>query len=117
MTRFPSLICPVDFSDASRGALSQAAAIADHFGAEITVLTVVDPFVAAVSAAEPTTTTIESETEQALKRYCQDALAHLPPGPRSLRLRYAIGTPALEILREAHEANADLIVMSSHGRQ
>jgi len=117
MTRFLSLICPVDFSDASRGALSHAAAIADHFGAEITVLAVVDPFVAAISAAEPMSTTVENETEQALKRFCQDTLAHLPPGPRGLRLRYAIGTPALEILREAHESHADLIVMSSHGRQ
>jgi len=117
MTRFLSLICPIDFSDASRGALSHAAAIADHFGADITVLTVVDPFVAAISAAEPTTTTVERETEQALKRFCEDTLAHMAPGPRGLRLRYAIGTPALEILREAHESNADLIVMSSHGRQ
>ena len=117
MTRFPSLICPIDFSDASRAALAHAAAIADHFGAEITVLTVVDPFVAAVTAAEPTQTTLENDTEEALKRYCREALAHMPPGPRTLRLRYVIGTPALEIAREAHESHADLIVMSSHGRQ
>ena len=115
MTRVPSLICPVDFSDASRAALAHAAAIADHFGAAITVLTVVDPFVAAVAAAEPTETMLETDTEQALRRYCGDALAHLPSGARSLRLRYAIGTPAVEILREARESNADLIVMSSHG--
>ena len=117
MTRCPSLICPVDFSDASRAALMHAAAIADHFGAEITVLTVVDPFVAAVSAAEPAHTTLENDTEQALRRYCGEALAHAPAGPRSLKLRFAIGTPALEILREVHESNADLIVMSSHGHR
>jgi universal stress protein A len=117
MTRFPSLICPVDFSDASRAALTHAAAIADHFGAEITVLTVVDPFVAAIVAAEPSQTTFENDTEQALRRYCREALAHLPDGPRTLKLRYAIGTPALEILREADESKADLIVMSSHGHR
>jgi len=117
MTRVPSLICPVDFSDASRAALTHAAAIADHFGAEITVLTVVDPFVAAMAAAEPTETTFETDTENALRRYCHDALAHLPSGPRSLRLRHAIGNPAVEIRREAQESNADLIVMSSHGQR
>jgi universal stress protein A len=117
MTRFPSLICPVDFSDASRAALMHAAAIADHFGAEITVLTVVDPFVSAVAAAEPTEVTLESDTEQALRRYCRETLAQLPAGPRSLKFRYAIGTPALEIVRAAHESNADLIVMSSHAHR
>jgi universal stress protein A len=117
MTRFLSLICPVDFSDASRAALTHAAAIANHFGAEITVLTVVDPFVAAVAAAEPAHTTLDNDTEQALRRYCGEALAHVPAGPRRLKLRFAIGTPALEILREAHESNADLIVMSSHGHR
>ena len=117
MTRFLSLICPVDFSNGSRAALTHAAVIADHFGAQLTVLTVVDPFVAAVAASEPTETTIDTDTEHALRRYCEEALAHLPPGARSIRLRYAIGTPAVEILREAHELNADLIVMSSHGRQ
>jgi len=117
MTRLPSLICPVDFSEGSRAALTHAAAIADHFGAEVTVLTVVDPFVAAMAAAEATEATADADTEQALRRYCDEALARLPAGPRSIRLRYAVGTPASEILREAHAANADLIVMSSHGRR
>jgi nucleotide-binding universal stress UspA family protein len=117
MTRFPTVICPVDFSDASRAALGHAAAIADHFGAEVTVLTVVDPFVAGLSASEPTPATLDPLTDQGLQRYCDESLADLPPGPRRVTLRYAIGIPAVEILREAHEAHADLIVMSSHGRQ
>jgi nucleotide-binding universal stress UspA family protein len=117
MNRFPSVLCPVDFSDASRVALGHAAAIGNHFGAEITVLTVVDPFVAALAATEATETKIEDETEEALRRYCHDALAHMPPGPRSLRLRYAVGSAATEILREADTAHADLIVMSSHGHR
>ena len=117
MTRIPSLICPVDLSDASRAALSHAAVIADHFGAEIIVLTVVDPFVAAMAAAEPAGVTIENDTPQALRRYCSETLAHLPAGPRTMTFRYAVGDPATEIVREAHASNADLIVMSSHGRR
>lgn len=117
MTRFPSLLCPVDFSDASRAALGHAAAIADHFGAELTVLTVSDPLVAALAASEPTHASFELETAQALQRYTTEALGNRPPGPRSLQLRQAVGTPATEIIREAVESHADLIVMSSHGRQ
>ena len=116
MTRTPAVICPVDFSDASRAALGHAAAIADHFGAELTVLAVVDPFVAALASTEASMP-LDTETERALRQYCDESLARLPNGPRSLKLRYAVGTPAEEILREAHEAHADLIVMSSHGRR
>ena len=39
----PSILCPVDFSDASAGALRYAAAVATHFGTRLIVLTVEDP--------------------------------------------------------------------------
>ena len=39
----PSILCPIDFSDASAGALRYAAAIASHFGTRLIVLTVEDP--------------------------------------------------------------------------
>ena len=39
----PSILCPIDYSDASAGALRYAAAIAEHFGTRLIVLTVEDP--------------------------------------------------------------------------
>ena len=39
----PTILCPIDFSIASRGALRYAIAIAEHFGARLTLLTVSDP--------------------------------------------------------------------------
>jgi len=33
MSGRPSILCPIDFSEASAGALRYAAAIADHFAA------------------------------------------------------------------------------------
>ena len=39
----PSILCPVDFSDASAGSLRYAAAIATHFATRLIVLTVEDP--------------------------------------------------------------------------
>ena len=117
MTTYPSLLCPVDFSEASRAALAQSAAIANHFGAALTVMTVIDPLVAALAASDPTFIRHDLESEQALRRYCEETLAHTPPGPRRVALRQAVGTPATEIVREANESHADLIIMSSHGHR
>jgi nucleotide-binding universal stress UspA family protein len=117
MTRYPSLLCPVDFSEASRAALAQSAAIANHFGAALTVMTVIDPLAAALAASDPTFTRPDVESEEALRRYCDATLAHTPPGPRRLALRQTVGTPATEIARAANESHADLIVMSSHGHR
>ena len=38
----PSILCPVDFSDGSAGALRYAAAVASHFATRLIVLTVED---------------------------------------------------------------------------
>ena len=42
----PSILCPVDFSEASAGALKYAAAIAGHFATRLIVTTVEDPLLA-----------------------------------------------------------------------
>ena len=39
----PTLLCPVDFSDANRASIRYAAAVASHFGGRILFLTVEDP--------------------------------------------------------------------------
>ena len=39
----PSILCPIDFSDASAGALLYAAAIASHLVTRVVVLTVEEP--------------------------------------------------------------------------
>ena len=38
----PSILCPIDFSSASAGALRYAAAIAEHFATRLIVLSVED---------------------------------------------------------------------------
>jgi hypothetical protein len=43
MNSRPTILCPVDFSDASRGALRYASAIAEHFGSRLVILAVEDP--------------------------------------------------------------------------
>src|SRR5262245_49642862 len=112
----PSVLCPIDFSDASRSALWYAAAIADHFGAHLTVLSVDDPLLAAAIGAAGFTPPLASETLSELRKYCSDVFAHRGAGAATVDYRVATGKPAVEILRTARDLHSDLIVISSHGR-
>lgn len=95
--RRPLVLCPVDFSEASRGALRYAAAIAEHFYAVLTVLSVNDPVV------------------NDLAVFVETTLRKQRPLVPELQLETANGLPAIEILRLANEKSADVIVMSTHG--
>lgn len=108
------VLCPIDFSEASRAPLRLGAAIAEHLHARLTVLTVDDPLLAQVAAHSVPSLTSESERE--LRRFADDTLAR-GNGTR-LALEYAVtmGKPAAEILRFAREHDVALVVMSSEGR-
>lgn len=114
MTR-PSVLCPIDFSDPSRAALAYAAAIAVHFAARLTVLTVDDPLLAEAAATAGLVPSLAQETEQELHRFCTEVLGERIMGPKQLESRVRTGKPAVEILRAARETATDLIVMSSRG--
>ncbi|HZM93118.1 MAG TPA: universal stress protein [Vicinamibacterales bacterium] len=115
-TAWPSLLCPIDFSEPSRSALCYAAAIADHFGARLTVLSVDDPLLAEVATSSGQATSLADATLQELKRFCRETLSACETGPKRVEFKVRTGKPATEILREATESHAELIVMSSHGR-
>ena len=116
MAHPPSLVCPIDFSDASRGALRYAAAIADHFGARLTILTVDDPLLASVATDAGREPSLVEETRQELRRFVAESLPDRSSAAGTMELRVAVGKPAGEILRVARERETDLIVMSSQGR-
>ena len=112
----PSILCPIDFSDASRSALWYAAAVADHFGARLTVLSVDDPLLVAAIGAAGFTPPLANETLGELRTFCGDVCAHRGAGAATVDYRVATGKPALEILRMARELPTGLIVISSRGR-
>ena len=116
MSARPSVICPIDFSEASRSALYHAVAIAEHFGAQLTVMSVDDPLLAEVAASAGHSPSLVEETERELRRFAADALDR--PQQRALTTEFVvrIGKPAAEILEVAAAREADLIVMGSHGR-
>ena len=116
MAHQPSVLCPIDFSEAGRAALSYAAAIADHFGARLTVFTVDDPLLAEVAATTGRVPSLAEATENELRRFVADTLPNATSGPKTLTYRVAAGKPAPEILTAAKDVGAELIVMSSQGR-
>jgi universal stress protein A len=112
------ILVPTDFSKHSHNALRYATAFAEKFGAEIRLLHVVQDLALfipdALGVAQPLPTAIEqfkAAACQALARYVEENnLGHL-----NLRTDVREGTPFLEIVRYAREAEVDLIVMGTHG--
>lgn len=116
MRTLHSILCPVDFSEPSAGALRWASAIARMHDAELTVVSVVEPLLAQAAEARFGMDLAKGETEPALRAFVDAALP--APGERPPRTGIAarVGEAADEIRRAARQAGADLVVMGSHGR-
>ena len=120
--QFKKIICPVDFSELSELALAQAVSMAGQSGAELHLITVIQPLpIAAFS--EPTMSTeayallgqtqdpneVKKQLSALRDKLCASVLERTS-------LRVETGIPFVEIVRYARELTADLIVMGSHGR-
>jgi nucleotide-binding universal stress UspA family protein len=90
----PSIVCPVDFSEASRGALHYAAAIAGHFGARLLVLSIDDPLLE--SAAKSIGGSLEQETVRELQRFVADTAPKATSPATTFDVQVGIGKPAPE---------------------
>lgn len=111
----PAILCPIDYSDASAGALRYAAALADHFGARLIVLTVEDPMLtAAIDMGSGVHWTAELSKAEVAK-FTAGVFGEGSPALAACEYDVALGKPPVEILRVARERACDLIVMSSHG--
>lgn len=120
LPRLRQILLPTDFSGCANYALSYAAAIAHATGARIVCVHVVETVVPAVGyagLAEPMpiadiSEQLEDSAERELPRLtdCEEL--------NGLEVEEVIvhGDPAAEIVRVAEEREADLIVISSHGR-
>ena len=115
MIRPSSILCAVDFSDASAGALRYAAVVAAHFQARLIVLTVENPL---LTDALDLGTGVAWTPDDCVAEL-QDFVANTfgPDLPQGDRITYevAVGKPPAEILRVGTERSCQLIVMSSHG--
>jgi nucleotide-binding universal stress UspA family protein len=114
MTQPPAILCPIDFSEPSRGALRYAMAIAAHFGARVTVLTVNDPLLVAAADMASGAGRLEADARVELEKFFLDTLPGTKPDVR-VDFTVTAGAAAGEILRLSHDGATRLIVMGSHG--
>src|SRR5205085_11642361 len=75
----PAILCPVDFSDASAGTLTCAAAIASHFGTRLIVLTVEDPLLTEAVDLGLGIIWSPDESTRELEAFVQNATADAAP--------------------------------------
>lgn len=111
----PSILCPVDFSDASRGALRYAAAVASHFSTRLILMTVEDPLLTEALDLGAGVLWDPKETQAELVQFAKEAFGTEAPVGVTLEYEVAVGKAAAEILRVARERSCDLIVISTHG--
>lgn len=115
MASRPTILCPIDFSDASRGALRYARAIAEHFGSRLVVLAVEDPLLTEAVDLGTGVVWDPENTRRELSRFVSKALHGHPLKSTDVEYEVTVGKPARQILQVAHEKACDLIVMSTHG--
>jgi len=111
------ILCPLDFSDASRAALAIAEDMARVFDAELVLVHVVEPVLYPVDYGLAATATLDLEQEA--RAGAQAALEPLADEvtERGVRCssRLISGTAAAAICDLAAELEAGLVVMSTHG--
>ena len=105
-----SVLCPVDFSEASTIGLHVAVRLVRQFKASLHVLFVADPLLASAAAVSaPARTDLENQLKQFV-----DATPDLDPSGEAT-LHVTTGQPADEIVRLADREHSDVMVMATHG--
>ncbi len=117
MLKWEKILCPVDFSEVSNGALRLAASLAQACGANLTLVHVVEPIVAPAdfTFGPLTTGEVEDKLVERSLNAARDLAATLDLPKERLTCRVERGRASGEILRVAHELHADVIVMGTHG--
>ena len=111
------ILAPTDFSDHSKGALSDALELAQTFGATLSLLHVIEP---SPYLGEFTPPTMGPGQLGDLERQATAELARVLPDAQGATIEVTravtIGSPPRKIVETAEAAHVDLIVMATHGR-
>ena len=115
---FQKILLPSDFSACSAEAALAARRLAGMFGASLTVLHVLDEPAALdpMFRGEVPLELLRGRMEQYAREGMEAFVAAQFGGVENVETRIASGVPYREILREARETGADLIVIGTHGR-
>ena len=113
---FQTILCPVDFSDHSRLALTYAALLASRSKGRLVVVFVEDPMLVAAAAVAYDEKALIDKARKELRRLVEKTIQ--PHGLRidDVTLDVAVGRPHTEIAWTAERLKCDVIVMGAHGR-
>ncbi len=116
MINLKRILIPTDFSEYSTHAMHYACELADRFGAELHLLTVVDDTTPMMMDPEfmPVEDFVTQEMNAARAKL--DELPGESWDKLSVVRHHSKGSPFLEIIRYAKENEVDLIVIGTHGR-
>ena len=108
------VLCPTDFSEPAARAFEEAVRVARWFGAKVTVLHVIPPFVAV--NGEMVYPTPMGEVREGRIAELKSFIEATDHRDVPIELSCGEGDPAREIRETAREIGAGLIVMGTHGR-
>ncbi len=114
------ILAPTDFSDHATKAVQYAVELAEKLGAELILLHVVpDAVLALPDAVMPTPAPIAEldALTDAGKSGLANLVSALKLEGRNVRTEVRIGAPEQEITAAANDLGADLVCVSTHGRE
>lgn len=112
------ILVPVDFSRRAEGAVRSAYHLAGHFGAEVILLHVVEPFHVDFAMVEPFEASLRelAQASRARNQAKLDEFAiRIHNGTVPVKRQIAEGDPAVQILECSQSTNSDLILMPTQG--
>jgi len=112
---FRTVLCPVDFSDHSRQALSHAALIVKRLKGQLIVVFVEDPMLAAAAAVAYDEKALMEKGRAALRRFVERTVTPYGLPIEAVTLDVAIGRPHDEIAWTADRLGCDLIIVGARG--
>lgn len=119
MKPFATILFAVDFSESSDHAFSYAYELAQKFSSRLVIIHVINEpvdlrgFYVPHISFDNLEKEIAEGAEKMMDRFCAEKLQ----GYANFAKSVVSGVPSDEIVRKAEEANADLIVMGTHGRK
>src|SRR5688572_3583113 len=99
MNTRPSILCPIDYSDASAGALRYAAAVAEHFFTRLVVLVVEDPLLMTALDLETSVKWTREASQRDAAKFVSDVFRDEAAVLAQCDYEIAVGKPSVEILR------------------